>query len=144
MIGLNLESPCKRKQMIKLKARYRLSFANRKDSHSTTFSLATTTEERHKIRYSRNVQSRLNANGSCVKKYIYYDHSYSPVVSWISIRILLIMIAIHSQHTKKSDYIASFLQAPMERDLYTKRNKAVNLQGKLSCDYVFKLHRNNY
>lgn len=34
---------------------------------------------------------------------VYYDHSYAPVTSWNSIRLLLIMTAIHRWYTKQLD-----------------------------------------
>ena len=42
----------------------------------------------------KNWKSRLNVDGSRMKKGIYYDKVYSPVAGWPSIRILLILVAI--------------------------------------------------
>ena len=61
---------------------------------------------------------------------IHHDHSYAPVVSWNSIRMLLIMTAVHGWHTKKLDYVAVFLQAPVKREVYMKTNKGVDVQDK--------------
>ena len=45
---------------------------------------------------------------------------------------------------QKLDYVATFPQAPVERELYMKLSKEVDLQNKLSCDCVLKLYRNTY
>ena len=74
----------------------------------------------------------------------HYDHSYDPVVSWNSMRLLLKMTVGHGWHTKQLDYVAAFLQAPVERELYMKIPKGVNLRNKSSDDYVLKLHKNTY
>ena len=54
------------------------------------------------------------------------------------------MTAVHGWHTKQLDYVAAFPQAPVERELYMKIPKGVNLRNKSSDDYVLKLHKNTY
>ena len=46
--------------------------------------------------------------------------------------------------THKNNYVAAFLQVPVERELYMKISKGVGLQGKLLCDHVLKINRNTY
>ena len=58
--------------------------------------------------------------------------------------MLRIMTAVNGWHTKKLDYVAAFPQSPVERELYIKIPKGVDLQKKLSCDHLLKLHRNTY
>ena len=81
-------------------------------------------------------KARLNIDGSRMQKGIHYDHSYAPVASWNSIRLLLTMTAVHGWHTKQLDYVAAFPQAPVERELYTKIPKGVSLKGKSSEAYM--------
>ena len=45
-------------------------------------------------------KARLNIDGSRMRQGVHYDHSYAPVASWNSIRMLLIMTAVHGWHTK--------------------------------------------
>ena len=92
----------------------------------------------------KNYKARLNIDGSRMRKGIHYDQSYAPVASWNSIRLLLIMTAVHRWHTKQLDYVAAFPQAPCERELYMKIPKGVTLKGKGSEAYVLKLHKNTY
>ena len=75
---------------------------------------------------------------------MHYDHSYAPVAPWNLIRLLLTMTVVHGWHTKQLDYVAAFPQAPVERELYMKIPKGVNLRNKSSDDYVLKLHKNTY
>ena len=89
-------------------------------------------------------KARLNIDGSRMQQGVHYDHSYAPVASWNSIRLLLTMTAVHGWHTKQLDYVAAFPQAPVERELYMKIPKGVNLRNKSSDDYVLKLHKNTY
>ena len=58
--------------------------------------------------------------------------------------MLLIMTAVHILQTKKLEYDAAFPQAPVERELHMTIPKGVDLQCKLSCDHILKLHRNTY
>ena len=77
-------------------------------------------------------KARLNIDGSRMQKGIHYDQSYAPVASWNSIRLLLIMTAVHGWHTKQLDYVAAFPQAPCEWKLYMTIPKGVTLKGKNS------------
>ena len=89
-------------------------------------------------------KARLNIDGSRMKQGIHYDQSYAPVASWNSIRLLLILTAVHGWYTKQLDYVAAFPQAPVERELYMKIPKGLKLAGKDSENYVLKLHKNTY
>ena len=54
------------------------------------------------------------------------------------------MTDIHGWHKKRIDYVTAFQQVPVERELYIKIPKGLGLQGKNSCEYILKLHRNTY
>ena len=54
------------------------------------------------------------------------------------------MTVIHDWHKYQLDCFVAFAQAPMERELYIQISKELDLQNKLSCDHVLKLHRNTY
>lgn len=41
-------------------------------------------------------KARLNIDGSCMQRVEHYDQTYSPVAHWNSIRLLLILTAIHN------------------------------------------------
>ena len=65
-------------------------------------------------------KSRLNVDGSRMKKWIQYEKVYSPVAGWPSIRILLILVALEGWKTMQVDYVQEFTQEPIEKDLYLK------------------------
>ena len=94
-----------------------------------------------KIRIINTHKARLNMDGPRIQQGVHYDHSYAPVSTWNSIRLLLIMTAVRGWHTKKIDYVAVFTEAPVERELYMKIPKGVNVSNKPSEDYVLKLHK---
>ena len=75
---------------------------------------------------------------------VHYDHSYTLVASWISIRLLMTMPAVHRWHTEQLDYAAVFSQALVERKLYMKIQNEVNLRNKSLEDYILKLQKNTY
>ena len=79
-----------------------------------------------------------------MKQRIHYNQFYAPVASLKSIIMLLIIAAVHGWHTNQHYYVAVFPQAPVEAELCMKIPKWVDLQGKISCDHVLKLHKNTY
>ena len=74
-------------------------------------------------------KARLNIDGSRMQKDVHYEHTYSPVASWNSIRMLLIMTAVHGWHTKQLDYVLAFPQAPVEKELYMKIPRGFEVKG---------------
>jgi hypothetical protein len=63
---------------------------------------------------------RLNIDGSHMKKVIHYKETYAPVVKWNSLRLILTLSALNNWHTSKLDYVLAYLQAPVEKELYTR------------------------
>ncbi len=77
---------------------------------------------------TRNIKkykARLNIDGSRMEKGIHYDLTYAPIVSWNSICLLLILVAVHGWVTKQIDYVSAFPQAPVEKEIYMKRCQKV-------------------
>ena len=62
-------------------------------------------------------KSRLNVDGSRMKKEIQYYKVYSQVEGCPSIRIILILVALEQCKTMRVDYVQAFLQSPIEKDL---------------------------
>ena len=89
-----------------------------------------------KTRKIKKYKARLNVDGSRMQKGVHYEQSYAPVASWNS------MTAVHGWHTKQLDYVAAFPQAPIERELYMKVPRGVEVEGGNSDDHVLKLHKN--
>ena len=72
-------------------------------------------------------KARLNIDGSRMKPGVHYDQTYSPVVSWSSIRLLLTLAAIHNWHTEQLDDVLAYPQAPVEREIYIKIPKGFEM-----------------
>jgi len=98
-----------------------------------------------RTRAIKKYKARLNIDGSRMKPGKHYDpnHTYAPVASWNSIRLLLIMTAVHGWTTRQIDFVLAFPQAPVERDIYMKIPAGFEVDGN-DKDYVLQLHRNVY
>jgi hypothetical protein len=97
-----------------------------------------------KTRAVKKYKSRLNIDGSQMKKGIYYDETNVPVASWKSIQLLLIMTVLKGWYSKQIDYVLAFPQAPVEREIYMQIPKGFQVEGKSSKDYILKSHKNVY
>ena len=74
-------------------------------------------------------KSRLNVDGSCMVHKRDYDQTYAPVASWNKIRLLLILVLVHSWHTIQLDYVLASTRAIVERNLYMKIPKGFEVEG---------------
>ena len=73
-------------------------------------------------------KAQLNVNGSHMVHKRDYDQTYTPVASWNIIRLLLILVLVHSWHTIQLDYILAFTQAPVNRYLYMNTPKGFEVE----------------
>ena len=65
------------------------------------------------------------------------------MVSWSSIRLLLILAAVHGWHMIQLDYVFAYPQAPVEREIYMETPQGFEMAdvSKSKKDYVLNLHR---
>ena len=89
-------------------------------------------------------KARLNLDSSRQIYGLDYDETYSPVVTWNAIRLLLTMVITQSWHTMQLNYVQAFSQAPVERDLYMKIPKGFEVEGANKDDYVLRVRKNIY
>ena len=89
-------------------------------------------------------KSQLNVDGSHMVHKREKNQTYSPVASWNIIRLLLILVMIHSWHTIQLDYVLAFNQSPANRNLYMKIPKGFEVKGSKKGEYVFKIKKNTY
>ena len=87
-------------------------------------------------------KARLNVYGSRMVHKRGYDQTYAPVASWNIIRLLLILVLVHSWNTIQLDYILAFTQAPVNRNLYMKIPKGFEVEGSKRGEYVFNIKKN--
>ena len=61
-------------------------------------------------------KARFCVRGDMEVKGVDYFESYSPVVQWSTVRLLLIMSIVHGMHTRQVDYVNAFAQAPLPQN----------------------------
>ena len=71
-----------------------------------------------------------------------YWETYSPVVSWISVRFLMALSVMHKLETKSIDFVLAFPQADIDRDVYMELPYGFEVGRK--GEYVLKLKNNLY
>jgi hypothetical protein len=88
-------------------------------------------------------KARLCAHGGMqIHGETYWD-TYSPVVNWISIRVMLILSVIHGLHSRSIDFTLAFPHAESDVPIYMELPLGCDT-GEDSGDYVFLLLRNLY
>jgi hypothetical protein len=57
--------------------------------------------------------------------------TFAPVVNWMTVHLMLILIAILGLSTHQVDYTASFIHAPIDEDLYVDMPRGFSESGKI-------------
>ena len=68
-----------------------------------------------------------------------YCETYSPVVNWVSARVLMVLSLIHGFETKSIDFVLAFPQADLDTDVYMELSFCFDFEDKRSC--VLKLNK---
>ena len=63
-------------------------------------------------------KARLCAGGHKSIDQVDYWGTYSPVVSWSSVRLMLVIAMINNWHMQSIDFVLAFPQAPVKTDIY--------------------------
>ena len=63
-------------------------------------------------------KARLCAGGHKSIEFVDYWNTYSPVVSWSTVRLLLVLALINNWHMQSIDFVLAFPQAPVKTDIY--------------------------
>jgi hypothetical protein len=63
-------------------------------------------------------KARLCAHGGQTVQGVHYDASYSPVVSWTTIRLLLTLTLVMGWYTRQIDFVLAFPQAETWTNLF--------------------------
>ncbi len=87
----------------------------------------------------KKLKARFCVRGDVQKQSIDYFDTYSPVVQWTTVRLLLIMSIILKLETKQVDFTLAFVQAKAEPGTYIEMPKMFEEDG-----YILELHRNLY
>lgn len=65
-------------------------------------------------------KARLCAGGHKSIEFIDYWATYSPVVSWSTVRMLITLAVINEWHMRSIDFVLAYPQAPVKTDIYMK------------------------
>ena len=88
-------------------------------------------------------KARLNIHGGQQEYGVHYYDTYSPVVTWPTIRLLLTMSILNGWASRQIDFVLAYPQADIEQDLYMNLPKGIVLSDNKS-DYVLKIRKNLY
>ena len=76
---------------------------------------------------------------------MHYTDTYSPVVSWFSVRLLLILAKLNGWHTRQINFILAYpQQADIPYNNYMKLPKGIRTAQVGSDTHVLKLKKNIY
>eukprot|EP00978_Attheya_sp_CCMP212_P017515 scaffold46797_cov52-Attheya_sp.AAC.1 len=91
-------------------------------------------------------KARLNVHGGKQTKGVDFWETYSPMVTWNSIRTFMTLALVNNWHTRQLDFVLAYPQADVECDMmYMEIPPGFKLPaGKSSKDYALKLCRNFY
>ena len=76
-----------------------------------------------------------------------YWETYAPVVTWASVRLLLIIAKLHGLESKSIDFVLAFPQAELDVDVYMELPAGVTPEDETDENrrrYVLKLNRSLY
>ena len=89
-------------------------------------------------------KARLNLHDG---KQIYgmnYFKTYTPVVTWLTIRLMTIFGIIFCWALHQVDFVMAYLQALIEMDIYMELPQGIHTEHRNSKDHVLKLEKNIY
>ena len=90
-------------------------------------------------------KARLCCHGGQQQWGVQYWETYSPVVSWMAVRTLLVLSKIHGLHTKCIDFTLAFPQADVKIPIYLHTPPGIQLnEGESQDKMVLKLKKNLY
>lgn len=84
----------------------------------------------------------LCAHGGMQTWGVNYWETYSPVVNWLSVRILMALSVIHDLETKSIDFVLAFPQAEIDVPVYMELPVGFEAEG--SERHVLRLNKNLY
>ena len=89
-------------------------------------------------------KARLNIHGGQQEYGVHYTNTYSPVVNWYSVRLLLILAKINGYFTRQVDFVLAYPQADLPFDNFMKLPKGVTTKEGRRDTHVLKLKKNIY
>ncbi len=63
-------------------------------------------------------KARLCCHGGQTIEGIHYEETFSPVVAWSTVRLMLTLSEVHGWHARQIDFVLAFPQANAKADIY--------------------------
>jgi hypothetical protein len=89
-------------------------------------------------------KARLNLHGGKQVYGMNYFETYAPVVTWFTIRLVIIFGIIFCWALRQVDFVMAYPQAPIEMDIYMELPQGIQTTHGNSKDHVLKLEKNIY
>ena len=99
--------------------------------------------KRHPDGRLRTYKARLCCHGGQQQWGVQYWETYSPVVSWMAVRTLLVLSKLHNLHTQSIDFTLAFPQKDVKVPIYLHTPKGIDF-GDDSHKTVLMLKKNLY
>ncbi len=89
-------------------------------------------------------KARLNLHGDMQEYGVNYYKTHAPVVTWFSIRLMIVFSILFNRAMSQIDFFMAFPQAPIEMDMYMELPKGIETKHGNSKDHALKLLQNIY
>ena len=91
-------------------------------------------------------KARLNIHGGKQEFGVNYYDTFSPVITWVTLRLLLIFTLIFGWTARQIDYVLAFPQAPIQFDMYMEIPVGITIDPAIGSNktHVLKLLKNLY
>lgn len=89
-------------------------------------------------------KARLNLHGGMQEYGVNYYETYSPVVTWFAIRLMIVFSILFNRAMRQIDFVMAYPQAPIEMDMYMELPQGIKTEHGNSKDHVLKVLRNIY
>ena len=89
-------------------------------------------------------KARLNVHGGKQKLGVNFWETYSPVVSWFSIRLFLAIALFNKYHTRQIDFVPAYPRVDVECEMYMEIPREFDYIGSRKTEHTLRLKQNLY
>eukprot|EP00957_Ditylum_brightwellii_P176735 13461692-Ditylum_brightwellii.AAC.1 len=115
-----------------------------KESNQEKFIRAIVTERNGHVEGDHWKLARLNVHGRQQQYNVHYFDTYTPMVTWTSVMMSLILSIINQWETCQIDFVMAYPHTNIECNLYTKLSFGVEAVDETGDGFVLELKKNIY
>jgi hypothetical protein len=93
--------------------------------------------------YKHNARLK-NVHGGQQEFTVILFETFSPVLNWFSVKLILTLALLSGWHTTQVDFVLAYPQAPIEFDMYMNLPKGIHIANGNKNTHVLKLLNNLY